>query len=43
MDDALRFPLQRRGQEFTAFHWHGDVFELPEGAILLASSAPTLV
>src|SRR5208282_3801444 len=25
----------------TAFHWHGDIFELPRGATLLASSALT--
>ena len=31
------------GGSFTAFHWHGDSFELPEGAILLASSGPTPV
>jgi GMP synthase (glutamine-hydrolysing) len=24
---------------FTAYHWHGDVFELPHGAEALASSA----
>lgn len=26
---------------FTAYHWHGDVFELPSGAVGLASSALT--
>ncbi len=26
---------------FVALHWHGDVFDLPEGATLLASSAQT--
>ena len=26
---------------FTAYHWHGDVFELPSGATALASSAMT--
>ncbi|MEM2896255.1 MAG: type 1 glutamine amidotransferase [Candidatus Bathyarchaeia archaeon] len=26
---------------FMAFHWHGDIFELPRGAILLASSELT--
>jgi GMP synthase (glutamine-hydrolysing) len=25
-------------ESFTAFHWHGDIFELPRGAVALASS-----
>jgi GMP synthase (glutamine-hydrolysing) len=27
--------------EFTAFHWHGDTFGIPEGAVHLASSEAT--
>ncbi|MDP8950658.1 MAG: type 1 glutamine amidotransferase [Actinomycetota bacterium] len=38
--DPLFGPL---GDSFTAFHWHGDAFELPEGAVLLTSSGPTPV
>jgi GMP synthase (glutamine-hydrolysing) len=38
--DPLLGPL---GQSFTAFHWHGDAFNLPDGATLLASSRPTPV
>jgi GMP synthase (glutamine-hydrolysing) len=37
------FPLAGDGQwlpaEFTAFHWHGDTFGIPDGAAHLASSA----
>ncbi|MBN1688036.1 MAG: type 1 glutamine amidotransferase [Candidatus Omnitrophica bacterium] len=30
------------GDELTAFHWHGDTFEIPKGAIRLASSGVCL-
>lgn len=39
------FPLKSNGQllpkEFTAFHWHGDTFGIPEGAERIASSEAT--
>lgn len=39
------FPLAGDGaifpKSFTAFHWHGDTFRIPEGAALLAASAAT--
>jgi GMP synthase (glutamine-hydrolysing) len=27
--------------EITAFHWHGDTFDLPEGSVLISSSEVT--
>ncbi len=39
---AAEDPLWRGVPEsFTAFHWHGDVFPLPRGAVRLAWSATT--
>jgi GMP synthase (glutamine-hydrolysing) len=37
-DDAL---FSAAPASFTAFHWHGDAFTLPDGAVPLASSALT--
>jgi GMP synthase (glutamine-hydrolysing) len=37
-DDRL---LRALPESFTALHWHGDVFELPRGAVALASSEMT--
>ena len=34
-DDRL---LQGVPEKFTAFHWHGDIFDLPRDAVALASS-----
>jgi GMP synthase-like glutamine amidotransferase len=31
--DTFRFP-----EQFTAFHWHGETFDLPENSLLLAKS-----
>jgi GMP synthase (glutamine-hydrolysing) len=39
-EDAARDSLWRgQPRTFTPLHWHGDVFELPNGAVSLASSA----
>ena len=39
LESARRHPLFRHfPAEFTALHWHGDTFDLPPGATLLAST-----
>ncbi len=41
-DSAVADPLWRGVESpFMAYHWHGDVFELPQGAVSLASSELT--
>ncbi|HLI30876.1 MAG TPA: gamma-glutamyl-gamma-aminobutyrate hydrolase family protein [Terriglobia bacterium] len=38
-ESALHDPLlQAASRSFTAYHWHGDVFDVPAGATSLASS-----
>jgi GMP synthase (glutamine-hydrolysing) len=38
-DDGMRDPVfQNLPREILALQWHGDTFDLPEGAVLLASS-----
>jgi GMP synthase (glutamine-hydrolysing) len=43
LEAAARDDRLMRGlpDEFTPFHWHGDIFELPSGAVSLASSEKT--
>ncbi len=39
VDEALGVPVLRGlNPAMTAFHWHGDTFEIPDGATLLMSS-----
>jgi len=39
---AMRDPLWTKLEpSFMAYHWHGDIFELPSGAVSLASSEKT--
>ena len=39
-EEGKKFPVWGGSPfEFTAFHWHGDTFELPSGCVRLAGSA----
>ena len=40
-DAAVDRLLHSVDQEFMGFHWHGDIFDLPEGAVSLAASELT--
>jgi len=40
-DDASRSATSAVPAQFVALHWHGDTFEVPEGATLLATSEAT--
>jgi GMP synthase-like glutamine amidotransferase len=41
VEDAVREPVLRGlDAAETVFHWHGDTFDLPAGAVLLASTLP---
>jgi len=40
--DHLPEELRNLPENQTVFHWHGDTFDLPDGAMLLASSEATM-
>lgn len=37
--NTMSSPLERIPSETTVFHWHGDTFDLPKDAVLLASTS----